>query len=371
MESAGASVAIIIDNTEEDIQRIVMSDDGTGGGIGIPSLMISKKDGNKLIEFLKNMSPEDKQGYKTSVKIMVSFDLDKPDNRVEYDIWYTSSNDKALDFIEDFAQTDGTFGEQVLMTPHFVFWKCPLCEESFMRENCYAHGKYCAVEEKDESYKVSGRDIINEDLRQKCIYNKYYDKGSSRHVWWDYMQYIHINCRNSITEDCSKNAHEALEIPYEETWKCVEESFTEADWGSKTVTNHIIDEEIYYWKEYGSGLYPSIVVNNRTFRGQLDSLQVFNAICAGFKSAPRICFDTLGIFTPKSIKDFKNTQPGGVPGTVIFFIVVGVVLVNILFVYCCRRKQKREFRETMDMQIESTINQYKALSKSGSSSYIR
>lgn len=27
----------------------------------------------------------------------------RPDNRVEYDIWYSSSNDVALDFIHDFA----------------------------------------------------------------------------------------------------------------------------------------------------------------------------------------------------------------------------------------------------------------------------
>ena len=30
---------------------------------------------------------------------MAEFDMVKPDNRVEYDIWYTSSNDRALDFI--------------------------------------------------------------------------------------------------------------------------------------------------------------------------------------------------------------------------------------------------------------------------------
>lgn len=41
-----------------------------------------------------------------TIAILAKFDLDKPDNRVEYDIWMTSSNDKALDFIVDFANTD-------------------------------------------------------------------------------------------------------------------------------------------------------------------------------------------------------------------------------------------------------------------------
>jgi hypothetical protein len=32
-----------------------MSDDGTGGGISIPSMLISSTDGNKLINFLRHM----------------------------------------------------------------------------------------------------------------------------------------------------------------------------------------------------------------------------------------------------------------------------------------------------------------------------
>lgn len=33
-----------------------MSDDGTGGGIRIPSVLISKSDGEKLLDFLKGAS---------------------------------------------------------------------------------------------------------------------------------------------------------------------------------------------------------------------------------------------------------------------------------------------------------------------------
>ena len=46
----------------------------------------------------------------------------RPDNRVEYDIWYSSSNDVALDFIQGFMKVDKRFGTDVLMTPRFVFW---------------------------------------------------------------------------------------------------------------------------------------------------------------------------------------------------------------------------------------------------------
>ena len=99
MENIGVMVGIIIDNHSENIQHIIMSDDGTGGGINIPSIMIGKTDGEKLLDFLNTATNEEL----SQVSIMIDFHQNKPDNRVEYDIWYTSSNDRALDFIYDFA----------------------------------------------------------------------------------------------------------------------------------------------------------------------------------------------------------------------------------------------------------------------------
>lgn len=45
MENIGVAVAIIYDNREENVDDIIMSDDGTGGGLRIPSMLISKNAG--------------------------------------------------------------------------------------------------------------------------------------------------------------------------------------------------------------------------------------------------------------------------------------------------------------------------------------
>ena len=42
-------------------------------------------------------------------------------------------------------------------------------------------------------------------------------------------------------------------------------------------------------QDFGTYLYPSIVINNRTYRGQLDKEAVANALCAGFETAPKEC----------------------------------------------------------------------------------
>ena len=53
VEEAGASLAIIIDDKEEDIEMVNMADDGAGAGIRIPSMLISKSDGQKLLGYIR------------------------------------------------------------------------------------------------------------------------------------------------------------------------------------------------------------------------------------------------------------------------------------------------------------------------------
>lgn len=47
---------------------------------------------------------------KDQISVVVEFKMQRPDNRVEYDIWYSSNNDMVLDFIQDFQGIDKKFG---------------------------------------------------------------------------------------------------------------------------------------------------------------------------------------------------------------------------------------------------------------------
>ena len=48
---------------------------------------------------------------------------------------------------------------------------------------------------------------------------------------------------------------------------------------------------------------------------------------------------------------------------------VALIFVNVVIVYCCRRKAKRDMNNEMQMQIESAVSQYFALTqKDGNSS---
>lgn len=159
MEDAGVAVAIVVDNSDEDIDSIVMSDDGSGAGIRIPSMLISKKAGEKMLDFAKTATKEEL----SQVSFLADFSLKRRDgaNKVDYDIWYSSTSDVALDFIQDFMKVDKAFGESVKMTPRFVFWECTDCDKETLEKHCLGGGNYCA----DSATKLNGREIILEDLR--------------------------------------------------------------------------------------------------------------------------------------------------------------------------------------------------------------
>lgn len=115
-----------------------------------------------------------KNYHEGTLKFLATFNMTAPDNHVEYMIWMSSSNNKALDFIEDFKQYETRFGDQVTMTPHYNFWACKdNCEKKFTDKHCLGGGKYCAADTNHKT--LSGKEILMEDLREICIYQKAYE----------------------------------------------------------------------------------------------------------------------------------------------------------------------------------------------------
>lgn len=201
-------MAIIVDNNAYDnIEEIVMSDDGTGSGIRIPSMLISQSDGLKLIDFLETQDAFSID----NIAIQAEFIMDAPDNKVEYNLWFSSSNDRMLDFISDFKNKAFSLAGDAQMTPRYVFWSCVGCDSSFLNDNCYADGRYCAYEYSNS--KITGTDIIDEDIRQKCLWNRLVGTKDES-LWWDYISEAHKLCFNDINRDCSRDTHTKVGLDY-------------------------------------------------------------------------------------------------------------------------------------------------------------
>jgi hypothetical protein len=160
MQDIGMAAGIVLDNVEwEDVDYVIMSDDGNGEGLNIPSMMISKQDSDLMMNFLRSATIEEA----SSVTLGITFQLDAPDNTVEYNLWYTSSDDRSLDFLYNLAEYDLKLGKHSHFTPKFVYWECYWCEEQLVKDNCYGNGKYCAIDTTND--RIKGTEIIEEDLR--------------------------------------------------------------------------------------------------------------------------------------------------------------------------------------------------------------
>lgn len=115
VEEAGGIAAIIIDNKYENIDSIIMSDDGNGGSVHIPSVLIGKSDGNKVIKYIKAHP-------KHHIAALLDFELPNPDNHVEYELYISSANKKSREFLNSWAPVSKLLGDNVTLDLHFVLW---------------------------------------------------------------------------------------------------------------------------------------------------------------------------------------------------------------------------------------------------------
>jgi hypothetical protein len=97
----------------------------------------------------------------------------------------------------------------------------------------------------------------------------------------------HQVCQSRITESCSRNVAEGLRLDFEKIETCVKDSFEGDDFSSSD--NSVLRASAIEWQKFGTHLSPSIVINDRTFRGRLNPDNVFEAICAAFSHEPKAC----------------------------------------------------------------------------------
>lgn len=101
------------------------------------------------------------------------FEMNNPDNSVDVKIWYTSNDDRSLQFVKDIGrfvqQADKSTDRGIDFEPKFVHWSCPQCDSDFKRKNCLSDGKYCAMNHDsnslDSEETLDGSKIVMENLR--------------------------------------------------------------------------------------------------------------------------------------------------------------------------------------------------------------
>ncbi len=120
IEKLGVKMAIIVDDKEENSEFLIMADDGSGHSINIPSYIVRKKEGDIIKQYAKK---EDGAVY-----VKAELEIAHPDNRVEYELWYSSSLDLNFDLVRDLQAYQGALSKEALFTPRIFTYSCKYCD---------------------------------------------------------------------------------------------------------------------------------------------------------------------------------------------------------------------------------------------------
>ncbi|CAA7019160.1 unnamed protein product [Microthlaspi erraticum] len=298
-QQAGAAAILVADSKSEplitmDTPEEDKSDADYLQNITIPSALITKSLGDSLKAALSG-------GDMVNMKLDWTESVPHPDERVEYELW-TNSNDQCgkkcdnqIDFLKNFKGAAQILekGGHTQFTPHYITWYCP---EAFTlskqcKSQCINHGRYCAPDpEQDFTKGYDGKDVVVQNLRQACVYRVLNETGKPW-VWWDYVTDFAIRCpmkEKKYTKECADQIIKSLDIDLKKVDKCIGDP--DAD-----VENPILKAE--QESQIGKGsrgdvtILPTLVVNNRQYRGKLEKGAVLKAMCSGFQEStePAIC----------------------------------------------------------------------------------
>mmetsp|Transcript_30585 Transcript_30585/g.56642 ORF Transcript_30585/g.56642 Transcript_30585/m.56642 type:complete len:799 (-) Transcript_30585:161-2557(-) len=265
-----------------------MADDGSGGDISIPSVLLFKQDADLIKAELTANLP---------VLMELSWELEGSD-RVEYEMWTTPTDVSSQIFLSAFSELAIALGGHVYFTPHMFIYDgikagCMSVDGENMCYNlCTNNGRYCMTDPDnslDEG--ISGAQVVEEALRRMCIWELYGKADGLGIEWWMYVNAFDKLC--SLPEfftqlECISESYQLSGIDKETVDRCMLDSGgLDSD-----EPNAMLDGAIRSAEQRGVITIPSIFVNGIRLQGALSTGQVLRAICSVFgpdSTIPNVC----------------------------------------------------------------------------------
>ncbi|CAD8191913.1 unnamed protein product [Paramecium pentaurelia] len=347
-QNAGYQLAIIEDNKVEIIENITMSDDGTGYGLQIPSIFISKSDGEILTKYLKMPKANSETDQ---IQLLIKFDV-RQQKSVEALFALSILSGETYKFLREFRPYyEKLKNEEFNFTILYPLYQIiPNPDRPIDYQNCISYGKYCSPDP-DGLGVGTGQMIVEETLRQLCIFNQSIDK------WFDYMQSFRDNCTSAQQyEICSPKVQLEVGIENQKVEKCIRDQQSTLSFVLRNEThnykqNSILEDQLTLWNTAGVQSLPGIIINHQDYLGQITGANVFLDICYSFETPPESC----GNYVDGYI--FQTDSSTNLYLTIAIIIVVMVIFFVLLF--CVYTKLiRKEFKESSQAQVNEMVTQY-------------
>jgi hypothetical protein len=199
IEKVGAKMALICDNKPESSENVIMADDGSGSAINIPSFIIRKRDCD-IIKAELNRQQDSKTVY-----VRAEIDIVHPDNRVDYEYWFSTYLDQDAWSVYDLSLYQRALEADALFTPRILTYSCRFCSDEIKKAQCLVDGDFCpyyksATSPDSLQPAVMSQGLLYESLRQKCVHLE------TPLAWFTYTTRFLDNCvkLNDVSEECSR-----------------------------------------------------------------------------------------------------------------------------------------------------------------------
>ena len=364
IEEAGGHAAIIVDDKNEPPEKMFLADDGYGADISIPAVLISLSDGQKLIEYYSNHLHDKSH----RIRLEIHFIVEKTDNTVKYDIWFTPDQENVYRFLIDFERYQKLLDENAILGVHYITYPYFSYQPNSNTpiDDCLGSGLYCV---RPGNTITDGALIALESIKQKCIYKYTYENkpsSISKNLFWKYMVTFYEKCifnTNYFDKMCSDTILNSIGINNREIEECISDSFIGSSYekqkqnSNKILKNKILDEEYEIRKKNYITRVPSLTINGKLYDGSWKPEYVFDALCASLNKKPYVCFT-----------EGTQTEVKGFSGPAVFIIVLLVLAINITLFILCKNYIKQKITDRInstdiDARIDSVVNSYIALNK--------
>lgn len=213
--------------------------------------------------------------------------------------------------------------------------------------------------------------IIQENILQKCLF-RYALEQNDPGLYYSYTTAFYRNCmqselqvdRNRFTPECGKAKMTELGVRMSAINECYYDSFQFYDKEDRDKNfrfiglfqNSILDEDMDKRNDHYLKYIPSILINGQIFWGKWHVKSILEALCAGIKKKPEMCYVEGGFHRAPSVGGMK----------VVWIIVLLLVILNIGIFVVCRKYMRRKISERveesdLDHKVNVVVTSYLAL----------
>jgi len=356
-ERKHAHAVIVIDEamstkSPSEIQREVVRAGQWEDTVKIPSVLISRVEGQKLLDAMRH----------EAVVVELAWDIPRK-SVVQTDLWMSSGSKESSEFLESFKDSAETLQYRLQFMPHYNVFSIP-AGSSDVHLCTGGNTKFCATDP-DGPGPVTGADVADEDARQMCLLEVTAKpapgalEGAPTYSkeWWDYVARLHHDCpleekypERRFGKTCSYKLMERLGIDTGLVHNCV-----------------LVSAEEYLQKELHDIAWSpqALRVNGWRYGGTLDRETVLSAICSAYEQRPDEC-DIVqnGFFGRLYLTAHKHAQTlSTYVGIEWMFVVVVVLGVANFFVHggCRMEAFRTSLRESVMQEVRGQLSDYARL----------